>query len=579
VDYVIRDGLVVDGSGGDPFYADVAVKGDRIVEIGKDLSLSGAENVDAQGCIVTPGFVDVHTHYDGQAIWSERLAPSSEHGVTTVALGNCGVGFAPCRAVDRELLVSVMEGVEDIPEIVMTEGLSWNWETFPDYLDALDMGHRDIDVAAYIPHSALRVFVMGERGANREPATSDDLVQMASLVFEALRAGAIGFATANVSVHRTSSGDPTPTFGAAEDELMAIAGAMRKAGRGVFQILVDLSVGSLDGHIRLLSRLSLASGRVVTFTLMQLNNRPTAWREVLDLVDQANCQPGVTLCAQVLPRPIGVLLSHDLTLNPFKLCPSYAPLEGLSLKRKIAELRRPELRAKLLREAPIDPRQPSFVMARLWERMFKLEDSPNYEPAPDTSIASIARKSGRTPEEVAYDMLVDQDGRNFILSAVANYSEGTLDPTYHMLRHPACIPGLGDGGAHYGLICDASFPTHFITHWTRDRNGEKLSVANVIASLSRRSALMMGLHDRGLLAAGYKADINVIDYSRLKVHVPHVSYDLPSGGRRVLQRATGYVATFVSGELIVRNDECQPNLPGKLARLNGDNFGSQPLAS
>ncbi|MEA2649141.1 MAG: hypothetical protein QOG61_1576 [Candidatus Binataceae bacterium] len=565
-DIVIRGGTVVDGLGSEPFRADVLITGDRIVAIDPAIGSSANHDIDARGCIVTPGFIDVHTHYDGQAIWSRRLAPSSSHGVTTVIMGNCGVGFAPCREEDHDRLVSVMEGVEDIPEIVMTSGLPWTWRTFPEYLDALESGQRDIDTAAYLPHSALRVYAMDERGAMRAPATPEDLSCMASLVVEALSAGALGFSTASVPVHRTSSGAYTPSFGAAQAELMAIATAIRRAGRGIIQMLVDFSDGDPAAHIEFMKKLSRASGGLVTFTLAQIDGRPDLWRTILELLEAANREPDVMIRAQVFPRPIGMLLGHELSLNPFTLCPSYAALASLSLERKVQELLQPDVRRRLLSELPVEPKQPLALMARNFAHIFPLGDPPVYEPAPGSSIAAQSRMKRLSPEELAYDLLLEKGGRGLLISTLANYSDYSLDPTLDMLNHPDCLPGLGDGGAHYGMICDASFPTFMLTHWTRDRDGGKLSISRAIAALTRRPALAFGFDDRGMIASGAKADVNIIDYDKLRLHAPHVCTDLPAGGKRLDQSATGYRATICSGQVIARNDAPTGATPGKVIR-------------
>lgn len=565
-DLVVRNGLLVDGLGGEPRAADVAINGDRIMAIGPLQGASGREEIDASGCIVTPGFVDVHTHYDGQAVWSSSLAPSSLHGVTTVVTGNCGVGFAPCRAQDHEVLISVMEGVEDIPEVVMAEGLPWNWETFPEYLDVIGRRPHDVDIAAYVPHSALRVYVMGERGAAREPATADDLARMSQLMSEALDAGALGFATGSVPIHRTSAGDYIPTYGAAEEELQTIARTIRAKGRGIMQVLVDLTSGPVAPGMGLLERIAETSGQPVTFSLAQVDSQPQAWREVLTHLDAANSKPGISIKAQVFPRPVGVLLGHDVTLNPFRLCPSYEPIADLPLAEKVAILRQPDMRKRLLEEAPLDPTQPLFLMGRNFERMFELGHEPDYEPHPSRSIAARARAMGISSEELAYDLLLEREGRALLYVAIANYSEGSLNPTLEMLRHPDCIVGLGDGGAHYGLICDASFPTFMLTHWVRDRKGDRISLADAIRALSYDTAQAVGLHDRGCLVPGYKADLNVIDLDRLRLDAPYVVRDLPAGGRRILQNATGIRVTVLSGQVTQRDGEPTGSLPGRLVR-------------
>lgn len=565
-DLILRNGCVYDGLGNEGFTADVAVRGTTIAAIGDLSGARAAEEIDATGCIVTPGFVDVHTHYDGQSVWSSSLGPSSAHGVTTAVLGNCGVGFAPCRPEDRELLVSVMEGVEDIPEVVMTAGLTWDWESFPDYLEVIAARPHDLDVAAYVPHSALRVYVMGERGARREAATPEDRRKMAALVGEAIEAGAIGFSTGSVPIHRTSAGDFIPTFGVAEEELAEIAREIRRRGKGVMQILVDLTSGPVEPGMAMLKRMAETTRQPVTFSLAQVDSQPQAWREVLELLDDHNSQPDVDLKGQVFPRPVGVFLGHDVTLNPFRLCPSYEAIANLPLADKVRALRDPEMRARLLSEVPQDPTQPLFLMGRAFNRMFELGDPPNYEQPLSQNIANRAAAMGITPEELAYDLMLEQDGRALLYVAIANYTDGNLEPTLTMMRNENCILGLGDGGAHYGLICDASFPTFVLTHWVRDREGERLDLAQAIRALSAQPAEAVGLRDRGRIAVGYKADLNVIDFNRLALHGPHVVRDLPSDGRRILQAASGYVATVLSGRITQREDQPTGVYPGGLVR-------------
>lgn len=562
---VIRNGLVMDGLGGVPVVADVVVDDGFITAVTPGADIAGDEEIDAGGCIVTPGFIDLHTHYDGQAIWSDSLIPSTLHGVTTVVMGNCGVGFAPCRPGDRERLIALMEGVEDIPEPVMATGLAWDWETFPDFLVALERRRREIDVLAYVPHSPVRVYAMGTRGVNREPADEADLRAMASMVTQALEQGAIGFSSSNVPVHRTRDGEHIPSFGAAEREFIAIAEAAGRVGRGILQLMVDLT-DDVEDIIAFLARVSRISGLTTTFTLTQRTSHPRSYRKVLDLLDRANMEPGVSLKAQVFPRPIGMILSHNLTLNPFSLCPSYRLLDALPFERKIARLRDGEVRATLLNEKPADPQQPLFQMCRAFGHMFELGEEPDYEPPGDQSIAARAGRLGIRPEELSYDLLLKNDGRTMLLSAISNYPDGNLDATFDMLRHPHCLPGLGDGGAHYGMICDSSYPTYMLTHWVRDRNGPRLSLPEAIEMMTSRPARMIGLADRGVVAAGYKADINVIDAQNLRLHLPEVVHDLPGGGRRLLQRATGYRCIVSHGEIILRDDEPTGAKPGRLVR-------------
>ncbi|WP_176590140.1 amidohydrolase family protein [Sphingobium sp. EM0848] len=569
-DLVIRGGRVVDGTGGAPFVADIAVQGGRIAKIGT-FDGRGAEEIDASGLIVTPGFVDAHTHYDGQAIWSDRLNPSSAHGVTTAVLGNCGVGFAPCRAEDRETLINVMEGVEDIPGVVMADGLSWEWESFPEYLDTLDRRTLDIDVAAYLPHSPLRVYAMGARGAEREAASADDLAKMRVLAREAVDAGALGFATSRQFIHRTRDGAQIPSFDASQAELEAIAAGLSDAGKGIIQLVLDVPHLDWNSEVEALTRLVRSSGRPATFTLGTANEGPPEWNAALAQVAKANAE-GARITAQVFPRPIGLIVGHNLSVNPFGLCPTYQSIEKLPLAAKVAELRKPETRAALLAEKPVDG-HPLAAIGRSWNWMFKLGNPPNYAPSPDESVAAQAERAGISPEELVYDWLLEDDGDAMLYVAIGNYYEGKLDAVEELLNHPDTIVGLGDGGAHYGVICDASYPTFLLTYWTRDREGTRLSLPQAIRMLAADPARALGLNDRGLIALGYKGDLNLIDVEKLALHAPRLTRDLPAGGRRLDQTADGYVATIVSGEVIARNGQPTGKLPGRLVR------GEQPAPS
>lgn len=563
-DILIKGGMIVDGSGGEPFVGDVALRGDAITFVGAHYAGTAAETIDATGCIVTPGFVDIHTHYDGQAVWSDTLSPSSSHGVTTAVLGNCGVGFAPCRKADHDALIRLMEGVEDIPGVVMAEGLPWDWETFPQYLDALAARPRDIDVACLLPHSPLRVWVMGERAIAREAATDEDLAQMRAIAREALDAGAIGFATSRLNIHRTKAGEMIPTYGADVDELMAITGAMAEAGTGVFQVVLDAPFSAWEDEMAQLVAVTRASGRPSTFTLGLMNSGPRTWEGALRMIDDARAE-GLTIWPQVLPRPIGMISGWALSTHPFCLCPSYQSLANLPLEQQLPLLRDPAMRAALLAEMP-QPGHPLAMLTRNWDWMFPFGDPPQYEPTADQSIGALARAQGRTPEEVAYDILMECDGTGMILNTLGNFHEGKLDALLELVRREDCVIGLGDGGAHYAAICDASYPTFMLTYWVRDRAGERLTLAEAVEMLAARPARVVGLEDRGLLQAGYKADINVIDMAALTLHAPVVRHDLPGGGRRLDQAATGFVATIVSGQVIRRNDQSTPQRPGKVVR-------------
>ncbi len=562
-DMLVRGGTIVDGSGSEPYVGDVAIVGDCILSVGR-FDGHATEVIDATGLIVTPGFVDIHTHYDGQAIWSEELSPSSSHGVTTVVTGNCGVGFAPCRPQDHDMLIRVMEGVEDIPGVVMAEGLPWTWETFPEYLAALEARPRDIDVGAYLPHSPLRVYVMGQRGAEREPATDDDLDRMRALTREAVRAGALGVATSRMMYHRTKAGEQIPSYQAADAELQALADGLSDAGSGIVQIVLNAPSESWDSELDHLLGVVDRSGRPATFTLGTANSGPPVWEQAMARVAAANAG-GAHVRAQVLPRPVGLIMGFELSTNPFCACPSWAAIEGLPFAERMIRLRDPATRAALVGERP-DPRNLFALSARNWQAIFPLGDPPNYEPAAQDSIAARAAASGVAPEDLAYDLLLENDGKALLYNALGNFHENRLDAVYDLMKRPDTVVGLGDGGAHYGAICDASYPTFMLTYWTRDRAGPRLSLAEAVRTLAHDPAELVGLHDRGVLRSGYKADLNVIDLEGLTLHAPSVRYDLPGGGRRLDQAATGFVATIVAGKVIRRNDQATGARPGGVVR-------------
>lgn len=563
-DLVIRGGTIADGSGGKLFEADIAIQDGRISEVGK-IAGKGREEIDARGKLVTPGFVDVHTHYDGQVTWSQDISPSSQNGVTTAIMGNCGVGFAPCRPEQRSLLIRLMEGIEDIPNIVLTEGLPWNWQSFPEYFDALAARRYDIDIGGYLPHAALRVFAMGERASNHEPATEADLALMAPLVREAVEAGAFGLGTSRTIFHRSSDGKSVPTLKAGEAELVALASAAAAGGRGILQYAVDWD--DVEGTFGLIRRVAERSRCPVAFSLVQQNGFPDHWRRVLELTHQAN-DDGLPISVQVMPRAIGMLLGYHLTLNPFCTTDSFKAIAHLPFEERLAELRKPELRARILAEAS-DP-NPTNMLAtfvRDFERIYPLSDPPNYEPEPDASIAAEARRWGVSPESLAYDKLLERGGRNMLFVATVNYTEKSLDATLEMLKHRDTVPGLGDAGAHLGVMCDATYSTFMLTHWARDRvRGEKIPLPLVVKALSRDTAGVIGLEDRGLIAPGLRADLNVIDFDKLQLGQPEVRNDLPAGGRRVIQTARGYEATIVKGEITQRNGAPTGALPGRLVR-------------
>ena len=560
---IIRHGLIFDGTGSPPYEADIAIDGGIISEIGQVEGI-GLNEIDAKGQIVAPGFVDIHTHYDGQAAWGDRLDPSSLHGVTTAVMGNCGVGFAPVHESDHDRLIQLMEGVEDIPFPVLAEGLPWQWESFADYLDFLTPRRFDIELAAQVPHAALRVYVMGDRGVNREEATDDDISKMAKLAHDAVMAGALGFSTSRTLNHRSADGNPTPTLTASERELLGIAMGLRKAGRGTLQFVSDFD--DMHEEMAMLRRLVEKSGRPLSVSIAQADSKPTLWRHLTDWLEQGVAD-GLPMRGQVGSRPVGVLLGLELTLNPLSGHPSFAKIADLPLNKKVAALRNPTLRAQLLTEEA-GSKNP-FVRALLanFGKIFVLGDPPDYEPTEDKTVAAIAKNRGVSEVEVALDLMLENNGRGVLYFPFLNFADGNLDSTRTMLESNATLPGLSDGGAHVGMICDGSFPTTLLTHWGRDRaRGNKLPLELLIKKQSCDTAHWVGLHDRGVLMPGYRADINVIDFDKLRLHLPEINYDLPAGGRRLMQRATGYTATLVAGEVTYLDGTPTDAKPGKLVR-------------
>ncbi len=561
-DLVIRNGTIVDGSGAPGYEADVGIKDGRIAAVGR-IGGAGAEEIDARGQIVTPGFVDVHTHYDGQATWDERLQPSSWHGVTTVVMGNCGVGFAPCRPDDHDRLIRLMEGVEDIPFPVLADGLPWTWESYPDYLDSLAARRFDVDVGSQLPHAALRVYVMGQRGVDREPATEADINAMAAIAKRSMEAGALGFGTSRTLNHRSSDGSPIATLTAGEDELTGIALGMTAAGRGVLQVVSDFN--DPQAEFDMLERIVRTSGRPLSFSMVQSPRSPAGWRDFLARLSAAK-EKGLRIRAQVASRPVGVLFGLELTVNPFSHHPSYREIKDRPLAERVAALRDPDFRARLLAEEGT-PRAIGLSPARFWDRVFPMGEEPDYEPTREQSVAAIAERRGVDPYEVALEHMLTDEGRGMLYLPLLNYPEYTLDPVYEMFQHDCVVPGLSDGGAHVGMICDGSFPTTNMAFWTRDRKrGPTLPLERMVKAQCRDTAELVGLFDRGLVQPGYRADLNVIDYDRLKLKAPSVAYDLPTGGRRLVQRAEGYTATIVAGEVTYRDGEPTGALPGRLLR-------------
>ncbi|MCU1464666.1 MAG: putative hydrolase [Actinomycetia bacterium] len=561
-DLVIRGGTVVDGTGAAARTADVAVAGGVITAVGR-VDGSASHTIDADGLLVTPGFVDIHTHYDGQASWGERMIPSSWHGVTTVVTGNCGVGFAPVRPRDHDRLIELMEGVEDIPGTVLHEGLTWSWQSFPEFLDALGGRSFDVDVAVQVPHGALRLHVMGERGARREAASAEDIATMAATARGAIDAGALGFTTSRTLNHRTSRGEYTPTLTADADELVGIANAIGETGRGVLQVVSDF--GDVDAEFAIFRRMAEESGRPLSFSLVQV--RGDGYRRQLELLTDANAD-GVAMTGQVAPRAVGLILGLECTLHPLLTNPVYREISALPLAERVAALSDPEFKARVL-AADAAPRDESKVGGRLihaFHRMFELGDPPDYEPDPSTSIARRAEREHRGVLDLAYDILLRDGGHSFLYLPSLNYADGNLDAVGEMLAHPNTVVGLGDGGAHVGTICDASFPTTLLTLWTRDRATGRLDLPFAVQRHTRDTARTVGLLDRGVIAPGYRADLNVIDFDRLTARRPVMRHDLPAGGRRLVQAAEGYAATIVAGAVTYGNGEACGPLPGRLVR-------------
>jgi N-acyl-D-aspartate/D-glutamate deacylase len=558
-DMVVRGGMIVDGSGGQPFRADVAVLNGRIAAVGK-ITARGREEIDAGGLIVTPGFVDIHTHYDGHATWSQRMGPSSAQGVTTVVTGNCGVGFAPCRPEDRGSLVRLMEGVEDIPEAVMSAGLPWSWQSFPDFLDRLEERSFDMDVATQLPHAPLRVFVMGQRAVDREPARPEDIRSMADIARQAIRAGALGFSTSRTINHRASDGSYTPSLSAGEDELAGIAAALGSVDLGVLQMISDFD--EPEAEFDMVERLVRNSGRPLSLSLMQVPKAPKRWEYLLGRIEKAS-NAGLPIKGQVCGRPIGVIMGLELKYHPFWLCPSYLSVADLALPERLVALRNPHLRSRLIAEYSMMEESPNL---RSLDRAFLMDEVPDYEPKLIDSIAARAERAGKVPAEFAYDLLVEGDGRNVFYVPAMNYVDGTIDAVETMLRHKDTILGLGDGGAHCRIICDASMTTYMLTRWVKGREDPARALPAVIRALTATTAAAVGLEDRGMLTCGYKADLNLIDLDALKLHRPEIVYDLPAGGGRLHQRTGGIAATIVSGTVTYRAGEATGELPGRLVR-------------
>ncbi len=564
-DLVIRGGTVVDGTGAKPRVTDVAIDGDRIAAVGDNLG-EGRREIDAKGLLVAPGWVDIHTHYDGQVTWDPYLTPSGWNGVTTVVMGNCGVGFAPVKPGQEQFLIQLMEGVEDIPGTALAEGIKWQWESFPEYMDALETMPRAMDVGTQIPHGAVRAYVMGERGAKNEKAEPGEVSEMARLVKEALTAGALGFSTSRTILHRAVDGELVPGTTADREEVLGIGRAIGEAGHGVFEVASDLAPEGEE--LAWMSELGKETGLPVSFACLQNPIDPDQWRRLLEACEKDHAEGG-HLTPQVAQRPAGLLLGLESTFHPFALHEAYSPYANMPAAERRAEMAKPEVRAAILASQP-DPAVIQGITAVVvsgFQMMFPLGDPPDYEPGPEKSIAAIAERRGVTPQEVAYDTMMENDGRGFVYLPLLGYSNGDLEPIREMMMHPQAIFSLSDGGAHCGLICDASMPTYLLTHWVRDRDrGPRMALEEIVEKQTRRTARFYGMHDRGVIEPGMKADMNVIDFEGLHIHAPEMVHDLPADGRRLVQKIDGYRYTICSGAVTLENGEPTGAMPGKLVR-------------
>ncbi len=583
-DYLIKGGLVVDGNGGEPMLAEVLIKDGKIDAVisaneavaGKSIEMIGVETIDASGCIVTPGFVDPHTHYDGQATWDDRLAPSADHGVTTVVMGNCGVGFAPVRPDERDFLIELMEGVEDIPGSALADGIDWAWESFPEYLDALDNKARALDVVAQIPHGALRTYVLGQANNLNAPATAEQIQQMAALTQQAIEAGAFAFSTNRIAMHTSTDGESVPGTFAEKEEVLAIIKAMQDGGANLLQVVPEGLMGenptAFQAEVQLYKELSLETGCSIVFTLSQNNVQTTLWKDMLEEISQAN-KAGAKLYATTGNRPGGMLMSWD-TFNIFMDRPSYLAVAHLPLTERVKALQDPERREKILNEEIQSPllKNGAQVVRDALNAIFPCKDQQIFEPDQAQSLAARLLASNDTAEGVLYDamcevVLGDEGRPGFLHVYMGNYADGDLNAVYEMMMHPNVVVGAADGGAHVNVICDASYTTFMLQHWVRDRQrGDKLPLEIAIQMLTKTPADLYGLHDRGVIEVGKKADINVIALNDLSLQMPYVANDLPTGAPRLLQRAEGYVVTLVAGQITNRNGHDTGARPGKLVR-------------
>jgi N-acyl-D-aspartate/D-glutamate deacylase len=561
-DIIIRNGSIIDGTGRASYKADIAILGDKIVDIGVIKGHSKKE-INAKNLIITPGFIDIHTHYDGQAVWDHYLKPSSLHGVTTVVMGNCGVGFAPCKKEDREKLVELMEGVEDIPSPVMHEGLKWDWETFPEYLDALDKNNRDIDVCALIPHAALRVFVMGQRAINHEMATEEDMIQMRKISSEAIKSGAFGFSTSRTISHKSRDGEFTPTLRAHESELMAIAEGLKDANGGFMEIVSDWNEPSPEEEFEVLRRIAKSTNRPIVFTCNQRHDRTEYWHDLMRLAREAKNE-NLSIRPVVAPRPIGILLGLNGSQNPFSGTPTYKKIAHLNFKERVNIMKSEQIRKSILSEDPIKDSQFPLINRISYKQMYEFSAEANYAPDKSESLEIRAIKEKITAQELAYDILIKNEGKAFIYSPLVNFASNNLDACEAMLIDKNAIMGLGDGGAHVGFILDAGFPTWLINYWCNKKN--KFSKEETIRRLTTDTANAAGLHDRGKIKKGFKADINILDWKNIRAGYPYIVNDLPAGGKRLMQKTTGFEYTIVSGNIIYIRGKPTGILPGRLVR-------------
>lgn len=583
-DVKITGGLIYDGDGGEAYSADIGIKHGIISEIGLCAG-DAKKTIDARGHIVTPGTIDLHTHYDGQISWDEEMKPSVNHGVTTIVMGNCGVGFAPCRKDDHEKLIRLMEGVEDIPGTALSEGLTWDWESFPEYLDALDARPHTLDFLAMVPHDPLRVFVMGDRAVFDQQATDTDIKEMRKLTREALEAGAVGFSTGRSDAHRTSDGDWTPTSEAHPSELAGIASAFNGLNYGVLHAVNDFDQerpgDQFDQEFDILETyFRAAPGHKASMTLMQRDLVPDHWKKIIKRAEDLQ-EDGVDLRLQAAPRGIGLFLGLQSTFHPLMAFPSYIEIADKPFEERVALLRDPALKAKMLAETPVKLAGKNGVppmtdtMIALTEmvsaKMFKLSPDgsgkANYEQDYESSAHAESQRKGETVWSVLYDWMLEDDGKALIYFPIYNYTDMNYDAVHTMMTHPLALPGLTDGGAHVGYICDASFPTYLLSYWTRDRTDKKVPLARAVQMLSADAADYLDLTDRGRIKVGLKADINIIDYDNLSLGVPTMVKDLPAGGQRLLQPVTGYKATLVSGKIILQDNEVTHERPGRLVRM------------